>query len=211
MEKIRIVLADDQALILDGLKLIIESEDTFEVVAVAKDGAEAVSKVLLLKPDMALLDIRMPNMDGVECCRRIKEKMPEIKILMLTTFDDQDYIVDAFRYGACGYLLKDVTREKLIQAIKDAIQGETILPSKIAVKLVQSVSKDYVTSMEQFDFSARELEIASLLAQGFTNKQIATTLTYTEGTVKNTVSSIYSKIDIYDRAAAAIYLREHGF
>lgn len=211
MEKIRIMLIDDQALILDGLRLIIESEDAFEVVAVAKDGAEALNKVFLLKPDIVLLDIRMPNMDGVECCRRIREQMPEIKILMLTTFDDQDYIVDAFRYGACGYLLKDVTREKLIQSIKDAIQGEFILPSTIAVKLVQSVSKDYVTSLEQFDFSARELEIASLLAQGFTNKQIATTLTYTEGTVKNTVSSIYSIIDIYDRASAAIYLREHGF
>jgi DNA-binding NarL/FixJ family response regulator len=211
MEKIRIILVDDQELILDGLKIIIESEDTFEVVAIAKDGAEALNKILLFKPDIALLDIRMPDMNGVECCRRIKEKLPEIKILMLTTFDDQDYIVDAFRYGACGYLLKDITREKLFQSIKDAIQGELILPSKVAVKLVQSVSMDKVIDRDQFDFSQRELEIASLLAQGFTNKQIATTLTYSEGTVKNTVSSIYSKIDIYDRASTAIYLKENGF
>jgi DNA-binding NarL/FixJ family response regulator len=128
---------------------------------------------------------------------------------MLTTFDDQAYIVDAFKYGVEGYLLKDITSEKLIQTIKDAIKGELLLPSRVATKHVQSVLKDNILEKEYFDFTSRELEIASLLAQGFTNKQIATTLSFSEGTVKNTVSAIYSKINIFDRTTAAIYLREH--
>lgn len=211
MEKIKIVIADDQALILDGIKIILEAEDDFEVVAVAKDGAEALEQVIKYNPDIALLDIRMPQMDGVQCMRKIKEAEPKVKVLLLTTFDDQTYIYDAFKYGANGYLLKDITRDKFIRAIRDAMNGETILPSKVAAKLVQSVSEHNIPEVADLDFTDREFKIASLLAKGFTNKQISTKLSFSEGTVKNTVSAIYSKINIYDRATAAIYLKEHGY
>ncbi len=210
MGRIKIAIADDQVLMLDGIKIILESEDDFEVIAVARDGKETIEKIKENKPDVVLLDIRMPVMNGVECTKLIKELYPEIVVLILTTFDDEEYIVDALRYGASGYLLKDITKDKLIQTIKEACKGELIMPSKVAVKLAQRVANQDSAAREIFDFNAREREIAVLLAQGFTNKQIATALSFSEGTVKNTVSSIYSKIDIYDRTTAALYLKEHG-
>lgn len=226
MGKTRILLADDQALILDGIQVILEAEEDFEVVGIARDGEEAYVLAIKLKPDIALLDIRMPHMNGVECMRRIKKAEPEMIVLLLTTFDDQAYIQDAFRYGANGYLLKDISRQKLIRTIRDALTGETILPAKVAAKLVQCVL-DKTTNLssaeesasasqntckaENYGFTDRENRIASLLAKGFTNKQMAIKLSFSEGTVKNTVSSIYDKINLYDRATAAIFLKEHGY
>lgn len=226
MGKIRIVLADDQALILDGIQVLLETEEDFEVVGVARDGAEAFELAVTLKPDIVLLDIRMPHMDGVESMRRIKKAEPDMIVLLLTTFDDQSYIQDAFRYGANGYLLKDISRQKLIRTIRDALTGETILPARIAAKLVQEVIDKNTTQRsaeesasasqstcptENYGFTDREYKIASLLAKGFTNKQMAIKLSFSEGTVKNTVSSIYDKINLYDRATAAIFLKEHGY
>jgi len=210
MNKIRIIIVDDQVLMLDGIKIILESAEDFEVVAMARDGIEALEKVKEFKPDLVILDIRMPNMNGVECTKMIKESNPSIIVLMLTTFNDEEYIVDALKHGASGYLLKDITKEKLIQTVRDAYNGELIMPSKVALKLAQRVSKENNELKDEFDFTSREREIAILLAQGFTNKQIATTLSFSEGTVKNTVSAIYSKIDICDRTTAALYLKEHG-
>jgi len=210
MNKIRVVISDDQDLILDGVKIILEAEQDIEVVATAHDGKEALEKIEEFKPNLALLDIRMPKMDGVLCTKLIKEKFPQVVVLILTTFDDEEYIVDALKYGASGYILKDITREKLVSAVRDAYRGELIMPTKVAFKLANMAIKNQTIQKDKLDLTEREREIAQLLSQGFTNKQIATTRSYSEGTVKNIVSSIYSKINISDRTVAALYLKENG-
>lgn len=223
MDKIKVIIADDQALMRDGLKMLLNMEDDIEVIGTAKDGRESVSLVDELNPDLVLMDIRMPNMSGVEATRIIKERYPGIIVLALTTFNDEEYIIDILNYGAKGYLLKDMDSEKLSQSIRDAFNGNLIMPSEVAVKLAQNILKNnnknelgepsYIPSpvmnrmKAEFELTQRELEIAAMLAQGFTNKQIASALYISEGTVKNNVSTIYSKIGISDRTAAAIFLK----
>lgn len=223
MDKIKVLIADDQSLMRDGLKMLLNMEDDIEVIGTAKDGRESVSLVDELNPDLVLMDIRMPNMNGVEATRIIKERYPGIIVLALTTFNDEEYIIDILNYGAKGYLLKDMDSEKLSQSIRDAFNGNFIMPSEVAVKLAQNISKNNSSNelresshipspvingiKAEFDFTQREMEIAAMLAQGFTNKQIASALYISEGTVKNNVSTIYSKIGISDRTAAAIFLK----
>lgn len=223
MNKIKVLIADDQALMRDGLKVLLNMEDDIEVVETARDGKEAIKLVDELAPDLVLMDIRMPGINGVEATKIIKEKNSDVIILALTTFNDEEYIIDILNYGAKGYLLKDMDSEKLAKSIRDAFNGNLILPSEVAVKLAQNISKgkreNELTASaashslpinkvkDEFDFTQREMEIAAMLAQGFTNKQIASVLYISEGTVKNNVSNIYSKIGISDRAAAAIFLR----
>jgi len=211
MDKIKVLIADDQTLMRDGLKTILELESNIEVVALAKDGIEALTLCAKTEPHIVLMDIRMPNMDGVEATRRIKKACPETIILILTTFDDEEFIVEALSHGASGYILKDIEGDALIKAINDAHKGSFILPSKIAIKLAGTISKttkkSQDTSLALLALSEKETEIAKLLAQGFTNKQIASALYISGGTVKNYVSNLYSKIGISDRTAAAIYIK----
>lgn len=211
MDKIKVLIADDQTLMRDGLKTILELENNIEVVALAKDGLEAVTLCAKTEPAVVLMDIRMPNMDGVEATKRIKEAFPKTVILILTTFDDEEYIVEALSHGATGYILKDIAGDLLIKAINDAYNGSFILPSKIAIKLAGTISKTVKapenTSLASLELSEKEMEIAKMLAEGFTNKQIASALYISGGTVKNYVSNLYSKIGISDRTAAAIYLK----
>lgn len=211
MDKIKVLIADDQTLMRDGLKTILELEENMEVVALAKDGLEALALCANTQPHIVLMDIRMPNMDGVEATKRIKEAYPETTVLILTTFDDEEFIVQALSHGATGFILKDIDGDALIKAINDAYKGSFILPSKIAIKLAGTISKTAKqsenTSLASLTLSEKEIEIAKMLAQGFTNKQIASALYISGGTVKNYVSSIYSKIGISDRTAAAIYIR----
>ena len=211
MDKIKVLIADDQTLMRDGLKTILELEQNIEVVALAKDGLEAVTLCAKTEPSIILMDIRMPNMDGVEATKRIKEAFPKTVILILTTFDDEEYIVEALSHGATGYILKDIDGDTLIKAINDAHNGSFILPSKIAIKLAGTISKAIKapenTSLASLALSEKEIEIAKMLAEGFTNKQIASALYISGGTVKNYVSNLYSKIGISDRTAAAIYIK----
>jgi DNA-binding NarL/FixJ family response regulator len=219
MDKIRVLIADDQTLMRDGLKTILELEENIEVVALAKDGVEALAFCAKIDPQVVLMDIRMPNMDGVECTKLIKETYPNIVVLILTTFDDEDFIVKALSYGATGYILKDIQGDALIKAICDAHKAAFILPSKIAIKLAGKISKDLdhkfeapkktreATGLNSLDLSDREIEIAKMISEGFTNKQIASALYISGGTVKNYVSNLYSKIGISDRTAAAIYIK----
>lgn len=217
MDKIKLLIVDDQTLMREGLKSLLELEDDIEVVGTAKDGVEALRLVSLLMPQVVLMDIRMPNMNGVECTKAIKEKYKHIVILALTTFNEEGYIIDILNNGASGYLLKDIDGEKLVEAIKNAVKGNLILPSEVAVKLAKVASKTskamekekQVKMAQDFGFTERETEVALMLSQGFTNKQIALGLHISEGTVKNLVSSIYSKIDISGRAAAALFLKEN--
>ncbi|MBU3114379.1 response regulator transcription factor [Clostridium lacusfryxellense] len=220
MDTIRVLIADDQTLMRDGLKTILELEEDIEVVALAKDGVEALELCSKTEPHVVLMDIRMPNMDGVQCTKLIKESFPNILILILTTFDDEEFIVSSLNHGATGYILKDIDGDGLIKAVKDVCRGDFILPSKIAIKLAGKIAKEYSYDSEKrikdneskllnlLGLTEKEIEIAKMLAQGFTNKQIASSLYISGGTVKNYVSNLYSKIGISDRTSAAIYIKD---
>jgi DNA-binding NarL/FixJ family response regulator len=211
---IRIVIADDQALIRDGLKTVLDLEEDMEVIRTAVNGVEAFDAIKKLEPDILLLDIRMPIMGGVECVREIKRICTPTKVIMLTTFNDEEYIMSAIAAGACGYLLKDIEVAELIEAIHDALAGKMVMPLQVVSKLAEGLAKVVNVKNEhilvgQFGFSDREKEIAKIMAQGFNNKQMSTILYISEGTLRNYISSIYSKIGISDRTQAVLYLREY--
>ena len=209
---IKILLADDQMILAEGIKSVLETCPDFEVVGIASDGAEAVEMCAGLKPDVVLMDIRMPNMSGVVATKRIKEVDDNIKIVVLTTFDDSDYILSAINNGASGYLLKDIGSSALIDAIKNAYAGDTILPSKIAKKITDAammVSTDKEIKLKKtFNLSDREVEIALMLNDGFTNRQIASAMKLSDGTARNYISSIYYKLGVDSRSAAVLKIRE---
>jgi len=212
MGTIKVLLVDDQKILLDGLKAILETDPGIEVISTALDGNMAIESIERQTPDVVLMDIRMPEMNGVECTRVIKGKWPRLAVLVLTTFDDEKYIVDALKNGACGYILKDISGDKLIQAVKDAYNGENILPAKVAARIVQKVSGRLDSPKDKLKkalgLSEREVEIAVMLSQGFTNKQIASALFISDGTVKNYTSAVYGKLGVEDRTAAAIKIRQ---
>ena len=204
--KIKVLLADDQAILADGVKSVLASCPDLEVVGIASDGFEAVTLTGKLKPDVVLMDIRMPNMNGVIATQEIKRKYPDVKVLVLTTFDDSDYILNAINNGASGYLLKDTSASALIDAVKNAYAGDTILPAKIARRIADAarmVSSDREYKLKRkFSLSDREVGIALMLYEGFTNKQIATALKLTDGTARNYISTIYEKLDASSRTDA---------
>ena len=211
-QKIKVVVADDQKDLASELKSVLETDSAIEVVAIAYDGFEALDAVKKYSPDLVLMDIRMPNMNGVVATQRIKTEYPEVKVLVLTTFDDSDYILNAINHGASGYLLKDVSSSALIDAIKNANQGDTILPAKIARRITaaaQTVSADREIKLARaFSMSDREVEIALMMYEGFTNRQISSALKLSEGTTRNYVSSIYEKTKTENRAGAVQAIKE---
>ena len=203
---IRVLLVDDQQILAEGIKSVLHTSDEVEVVGIASDGAIALDMCGKLKPDVVLMDIRMPNMNGVVATKKIKELDERIKIIILTTFDDSYYILSAINNGASGYLLKDIGATALIDAIKNAYDGDTILPAKIAKKITDaaamvSTDKEYKLK-KAFNLSEREIEIALMLYDGFTNRQIASALKLTDGTARNYISSIYLKLGVDGRASA---------
>lgn len=208
--KISVLLADDQALIRDGLKAILGSGSDIQIAGEASNGKEAISKLAECKPDVILMDIRMPEMDGVEATGYIKKNFPDIKVIILTTFDDDDYIFKAMSYGASGYLLKDIQGEELVSAIRSSMKGNVILPGKIAEKITSRLSSINSTPNVKIDeFTEREMDIIKLLMEGKSNSDIAKQLYLSNGTVKNYVSQIYMKINVSDRANAILYFKRH--
>ncbi len=205
-ERIKVLIADDQLILAEGIKSVLETEACIEVVGMAKDGFEALELVAELSPDVVLMDIRMPNMNGVVATQRIKSDFPEVKVVVLTTFDDSDYILSALNNGASGYLLKDIGSTALIDAVKNAYRGDTILPAKIAKRITdaaKTVSSDREFRLKRaFGLSDREVEIALMVYEGFTNRQIASALHISEGTARNYISTIYEKLNCDNRAAA---------
>ncbi len=201
--KIKVMIVDDQSILSEGIKSVLSTSDDLEVVGVACDGRDALEKMEKNLPDVVLLDIRMPNMNGVVATGEIKKRYPNVKVLILTTFDDSDYILSALNNGACGYLLKDIGAAALIDAIKNAYEGDTILPAKIAKKIsdaAKTVSSDREIRLRKaFGFSDREVEIAVMLYEGFNNRQIASALNLSEGTSRNYISTIYMKLGCDNR------------
>lgn len=210
---IKVLLVDDQIILAEGIKSVLETSPDIEVCGISHDGAEAVEACKKLSPDVVLMDIRMPNMNGVAATKRIKDIDENIKIVILTTFDDSDYILSAINNGASGYLLKDITSAALIDAVKNAYAGDTILPAKIARKIADAaamVSSGRELKLKKaYKFSSREAEIAMMLADGFTNRQIAAALKLTDGTARNYISSIYLKLGVDSRAAAVELIKQY--
>ena len=212
MQKIKVLIVDDQSILAEGLRSILETDEALQVTGIALDGFEALEKMKETQADVVLMDIRMPNMNGVVATERIKAEYPESKVLILTTFDDSDYILNAINHGASGYLLKDIGSGALIDAVKNAYQGDTILPAKIAKRIAdaaKTVSADREIKLKKaFGFSDREVEIALMLYEGFTNRQISSALKLTEGTTRNYISTVYIKTNSENRADAVRAIRE---
>lgn len=211
MSAIRILLADDQTIIREGIRSLLMSHEDLSVVGEAGDGEAAVTQAQRLKPDVVLMDIRMPKMDGVEATRLIKGDLPETVVIVLTTFDDDEYVIKAMTYGASGYLLKDIGSDKLVEAIRDGMNGSIILPGRIAAKITSRLSQNTAPSVHTEDFTQREVDIIRLMASGKSNGEIAQTLYLTVGTVKNYISQIYMKMNVSDRANAVIAFKKMGF
>ena len=205
-KKIKVLVTDDQAELAQELKSVLETDETLEVTGIALDGFEALEKMRETQADVVLLDIRMPNMNGVVATQRLKAEYPDCKVLILTTFDDSDYILNAINNGASGYLLKDIGAAALIDAVKNAYAGDTILPAKIAKRIADAakhVAADReIKLMRAFALSERETEIALMMYEGFTNRQISAALKLSEGTTRNYVSGIYIKLGSENRAEA---------
>ena len=193
--KIKVMIVDDQVILSEGIRSVLASSEALDVIATAADGKEALDLMEQGQvPDVALLDIRMPNMNGVVTTGEIKKRFPNVKVLILTTFDDSDYILSAINNGACGYLLKDISAPALIDAIKNAYAGDTILPAKIAKKITDAakmVTSDREIKLRKaFGLSDREVEIAVMIYEGFNNRQIASALGLSDGTARNYISAI---------------------
>lgn len=196
---IHLAIVDDQSIICEGLKKILEAYEDLNVTATGQNGREAIEICRKYKIDVILLDIRMPEMTGVECVKYIRECSPDTKIIMLTTFDDESYIIEALSNGANGYLFKDIHYDALAQSIKNVYNGQFIMPQKVAQVVVKNLKAEKASPADKFGFTDREEQIAEMLLKGFSNKQIANALFISEGTVKNYVSNIYVKTNTKDR------------
>jgi DNA-binding NarL/FixJ family response regulator len=213
---IKILVVDDQSLFREALKTLLSASADFEIVGDASNGEEALRMVLQYSPDVVLMDLRMPVMDGVEATHRIVQMNKSTRVIILTTFDDDENVFEGLRAGAVGYLLKDVSSEKLAEAIRVASQGEYFLVPSITAKVVSEfsrISRSTPKNRETFlpdPLSPREIEIIRLVATGASNKEIADKLVISEGTVKNHLSSILSKLSVRDRMQAVLKAKELG-
>lgn len=215
MEKIRILIADDHTLVREGTRERLEREEDFEVVGEAADGLEAVSLVERLAPDVAIIDISMPNLNGIEATQRIKERKPDTCVLVLSAYDSDQYIYAVLEAGASGYLLKNVRGQQLVDAIRDVSGGEVVLDPHVARKVVQwSMSRggqrpDSSTKPEQF--SERELEVLKLAARGMSNKEIAAELALSVRTVQSHLGNIFVKLGVSSRTEAVLHALKEGW
>ncbi len=212
MKPIDLLLVDDQRLMRDGLRTLLELEDGLRVVAEAENGLQALTAYEEHQPDVVLMDIRMPEMDGVEATRRLLQAHPDARIVILTTFDDDEYVFDALRAGALGYLLKDVSGAELATAIRTVAAGGALIEPSVARKVLVEFARlpDVPPAAREAHLTAREREILTLIAQGLSNRQIAARLFLAEGTVKNYVSNIFDKLGVDDRTQAAVWAHKHG-
>jgi DNA-binding NarL/FixJ family response regulator len=211
---IRVVLADDQTLVREGLSLMLGLVDGIEVVGVAENGEQAVELVVAVAPDVALLDLRMPRVDGIEATRRIRAQAPDVEVVVLTTYADDESVIAALRAGARGYLTKDASSEEIERAIRDAVCGKTRLDPAVQERLVEIVTSGPTMSAVSVPpgglLTERETEVLRLMAEGLSNRNIAGRLFVTEATVKTHVNNVFGKLDVNDRAAAVAWAYRSG-
>lgn len=212
--KIKILLADDQALFRDGLRVLLSTQPDFEVVGEAGTGEEALRLAARLRPDIVLMDMRMPVLGGVEATRRLRETQPHCRVIVLTTFDEDELVFEGLRAGAVGYLLKAVSTPRLLEAIRTVARGESILEPSVTAKVVAEFTRlaNRVSQPQAVvnPLSEREVEVLRLVVTGATNRQIAATLFIAEGTVRNHLTNILAKLEVGDRTQAAVKAKELG-
>ena len=208
---IRLIIADDEMLIRTGLKIMLEASGNVEVLALAENGKAAFEACTIHRPDVVLMDIRMPESNGIEGTKLIKEAFPEVKVLIVTTFQDTEYIVEAVQNGASGYLLKDSSPDAILDGIKVALSGKVVMDTVISEALLTktSVEKEESFDAEKWGLTTREVELIAQVAKGLSNKEIAQTLFLSEGTVKNNISTILSKLELRDRTQLVIFAYEN--
>ena len=209
-ELIRVLIAEDHAVVREGLRLLISSEAGMEVVGQAADGVEAVQMAQALQPDVILLDLMMPHKSGIEAIAEIKQENPEARILVLTSFSEDDKVFPAIKGGAQGYLLKDSSPQELLQAIRDTYQGESSLHPTIARKLVREMSRPSELPPADEPLTEREMEVLKLVAQGLSNQSIAEKLVISERTVRTHMGHILNKLHLANRTQAALYALREG-
>jgi DNA-binding NarL/FixJ family response regulator len=208
----KILICDDQPIVCEGLSRILGTDPDLEVVGIAQNGQEAVEMVPNTNPDLVLMDLKMPIMNGVIATRKIRQTYPQTLVLVLTTYDDDEWIFDAIRGGAAGYLLKDTPPKELISAIKGTLEGKSYIDPSIGGKVLNQIAsrKKSEPPPSTFTLSDREYEVLNLVAQGMTNADIAQKLFLTEGTVRNYTSEIFKKLGVSDRTQAAIVAIRYG-
>jgi len=206
----RVLIVDDQTLFRTGLASLLAGDERIDIVGQAIDGADAVKQAIKLKPDVVLMDIKMPNTDGIEATRQIVEAIPGIKVLILTTFETDSQVIQALKAGASGYVLKDSSAAAIVSSIVAVMSGERVMASAVANRVLEMLTGT-ATPKEFYDgLTNREIEILKLLANGMANKQIAYRLKISEKTVRNHVSNMYQKLGIYDRSQAVLYAVRKG-
>lgn len=227
MDNIRVMVVDDQALMCQGIKTILECEADMTVVATASNGQEAIDRALAAEPDVILMDLNMPVLDGVQSSRRILQRLPSTKIIVLTVFDDDNYVFEGVLAGAAGYLMKDVSAEELIGAVRSVVQGGAIITPKVAAKILKQFGRlaqsqppvdgegkeaakaPPLSDGDDFGLTNREWDILGCLAKGLSNKEIAQVLHIADGTVKNHICHIFDKLQLRDRTQAAVFALRH--
>jgi DNA-binding NarL/FixJ family response regulator len=210
-----VLIADDQALVRAGFRMILEAEEDMEVVGEAADGREAVAEARRLRPDVVLMDVRMPDVDGIEATRRLLGDGADTKVVMLTTFDMDEYVYDALRAGASGFLLKDVPPEQLVAGIRAVASGDALLAPSVTRRVIEEFVRRPPASVRTLppklgDLTARELEVLKLIARGRSNAEIATELFVSETTVKTHVAHVLMKLDLRDRVQGVVLAYESG-
>lgn len=208
----RVLICDDQTIIRQGLAMILNLTSDIEVIGLAEHGREVLSLVEQLAPDLVLMDLKMPGMSGVEATRQIRSRYPSTHVLVLTTYDDDQWVFDALRAGACGYLLKDTLPEDLLKAIRGTVAGKTFLDPAIAGKVVAHIAERpaHQANIITAKLTEREIDVLRLVASGYTNTTIAERLHLSDGTVRNHVSAIIAKLAVTDRTQAALMAAQHG-
>lgn len=209
---IRVLICDDQEIVCEGLQHILEADPDIKVVGIANNGVEALEKIETAEVDLVMMDLKMPVMNGVIATRKIVGKFPKIRVLILTTFNDDEWVFEAIRSGASGYLLKDRPRHELIKAIKGTVSGESYVDPAVAGKLLSNVAQSIPQRPTNVDvnLSEREKEVLQLLATGMSNADIAKQLYLSEGTVRNYTSAIFSKLKVSDRTQAVVVAIQSG-
>lgn len=214
MKKIKVIIADDIRILRQGLKVILEQDDEIEVVAIAENGRDAFEKCKVYQPDVVVMDMRMPDYDGAYGINAIKEQLVGIKVLVLTTFDDELTIEKAIESGADGYILKEMEDDKVITAVKNVYDGVSVFGNSVYEVMRKNLQKSNQMSVakQKVDdiFSEKELRVIQLVAQGFDNKEIASEICMAEGSVRNMISKILDKLELKDRTQLAVYAVKHG-